>query len=545
MASISINHEDLCALIGRKLTIEELKEILPKVKCEIEGVEGKEIRIETTHERPDLISAAGIARAIRGYTGKEKGVPTFKIKRGNVVVIVDKSVLDIRPITRCSIVRGAKLTEEAILDIMQLQEKLHEIYCRKRETASIGVYDLDTITPPIVYGGVVPSDIRFIPLESEREMTGDEILMYHPKGRAYAHLLQGKPRYPVLADSKGKVLSMPPIVNSEDTKITKKTKNLFIDVSGLDENTVNQASSIIVTSLAERGGIIETITEVYPQGKKIVSPALEIKKITLNPSYAEKILGIQLKPEKIVDSLMKMRFTASAGPRGINVTVPPYRFDILHPIDIVEEIAIAHGLENFETRLPKSSTKGSLHPTEEKKNRIRDLMIGLGFQEILTYILSSEEMLTSKMNIQESEYARLGNPVSSEYSVMRNALLPKMMDFLSQNKHNPLPQKLFEISEVVEVAKEEPSRTRTVLKLCAAVEDSATGFTDIKSYFESLSKNLGLKHKLRRGEHPSLIPGRTAQISGGLRGVMGEVSPQTLTNFGLENPVSCFEIYVQ
>jgi phenylalanyl-tRNA synthetase beta chain len=315
-------------------------------------------------------------------------------------------------------------------------------------------------------------------------------------------------------------------------------------VSGLDEKTVNEVSSIMVTSLAERGGVIETVTEIYPQNKKIVSPPLEIKKITVKPAYIEKVLGIQLKPEKIVNFLMKMRFTAIAGPKGISIAIPPYRFDILHPIDIVEEIAIAYGLNNFETRLPKTSTIGSLHPIQVKKDRVRDIMVGLGFQEILTYILSSEDAITKKMNVEESNYVRISNPVSSEFSVMRDSLLPKGMDFLSKNKHIPLPQKIFEISEVVEVAKDEPTRTKTQVKLCAVVEDSATGFTDITSYFDALVKNLGLKYKLKKSEHQSLIPGRTAQITGSVKGVIGELHPQVLLNFELENPVSCFEIYV-
>ena len=254
MPTITINYEDLIKLIGKEIPLDELEEIILLLKGEVEEVEGKEITIEVTADRIDLLSTEGWVRAIKGFLEIETGIPEYPILPATTHLKVDSSVLKVRPYIVAAIVRGVNLSEDALIQSLQLQEKLHMTWCRNRKKASIGIYDLDKIKPPITYLALPPEKIRFVPLDTKEEMNGREILEKHPKGIEFAHLLQGAPEYPLLIDSEGTVLSMPPIINSEDTRVTEDTKNLFIDVTGLSEDVINYALNTIVANLAERGG---------------------------------------------------------------------------------------------------------------------------------------------------------------------------------------------------------------------------------------------------------------------------------------------------
>jgi phenylalanyl-tRNA synthetase beta chain len=272
MPSITASYRDLCKLVGKNIGPKQLCERLSMLGIEAEILED-ELKLEITHNRPDLLSPEGVARSLKGFLGLKTGLPEYKLSPSGVKVEVDPSTKLIRSFIAAGVVTNVKLTDEIVASLMQVQEKLHASLCRNRRKGSIGVYDLATITPPVRYTTTLPDGIRFVPLDFDREMTPAQILREHPKGIEYGWTIQDLPRYPILIDSKGVVLSMPPIINSEDTRVTEKTKELFIDVTGIDEHVVNRTLTILMTGLAEREFELKSVLVRYPD-KRIRTPNL-------------------------------------------------------------------------------------------------------------------------------------------------------------------------------------------------------------------------------------------------------------------------------
>ncbi|MEM3061572.1 MAG: phenylalanine--tRNA ligase subunit beta, partial [Candidatus Bathyarchaeia archaeon] len=323
MPTISIMHKDLCSLLGSEISIEEMKNKLFSLKYVIEDVIEDEIFIEVTADRPDLLSVEGIARELKGLLRKEKGIPRYKIYRSDVSVEVLPSIRNIRPYIACSVLKNVSLNDEAVRQIMQLQEKLHVTYCRDRKKVSIGVHELDKVKHRLFYAGVKPEKIRFVPLDEEKEMDGKEILEQTPKGREYGHLIKDFSKYPLLYDSDGSVLSMPPIINGVLTRVTSKTKNLLLDVTGTDEGLVNFVNNIMVTNIAERGGAIGKVKIIYPN-KRVMAPDLRAKRIRIKKESIERIIGIKLSNESLSRTLRMMRYDVALDQKNtIIVLIPP------------------------------------------------------------------------------------------------------------------------------------------------------------------------------------------------------------------------------
>jgi phenylalanyl-tRNA synthetase beta chain len=549
MPTISIMHKDLCNLLGVDISIEEIKDKLFSLKYVIEDIINGEIFLEVTADRPDLLSVEGIARELKGLLGKEKGIPKYKVYESDVSVKVLPGIKNIRPYIACAVLKNVSLNDEAVRQIMQLQEKLHVTYCRNRKKVSIGVHDLDKVKHELFYDGVEPEKIKFVPLDEEKEMNGKEILEQTPKGKEYGHLIKDFPRYPLLYDSDKSVLSMPPIINGILTKVTSKTKNLLLDVTGTDEGLVNFVNNIMVTNIAERGGAIGKVKIVYPN-KRTTTPDLRPRKIKIKKESIEEMIGIKFSNKDILRILRMMRYDiASSKKNVITVLIPPYRVDILHEVDLVEDIAIAYGYDRLEPIAPFTMTMGKELPITKFLRLIRDLMIGFGFQEVLNFVMSNKNVLFNKMNLQEEEVVEVANPLSSEYSVLRNWLIPVLLNFLSLNKHVAYPQKIFECGDVVIVDYSKPNRTETLKKLAAAICDYRVSYEDIQGPLYSLLSNLGFESwKVKRINHPSFIQGRVAGLflessqKEHEVGILGEIHPIVLNNFELENPVVAFEL---
>lgn len=549
MPIISIMHKDLCDLIGLKISIKEMENKLFSLKYVIENVIDDEIFLEVTADRPDLLSVEGIARELKGLFGKEKGIPKYKIYESDVVVKVLPEIKNIRPYIACAVLKNLSLTDEAIRQIMQLQEKLHITYCRNRKKVSIGVHDLDKVKHKLFYNAIEPESIRFIPLDEEKEMNGKEILEKTSKGKEYGHLIKDFSKYPLLYDSDGNVLSMPPIINGMLTKVTSKTKNLLLDVTGTDERLVNYVTNIMVTNIAERGGSIGRVKIIYPS-KSLITPNLKPKKIKIKKESIEKIIGVKLSNKEILKALKAMRYDiASSSKKTITVLVPPYRTDILHEVDLIEDIAIGYGYERLEPMIPFTITIGKELEITKFLRLIRDLMVGLGFQEVLNFIMSNKDVLFKKMNLKEEDIIEVLNPLSKEYSALRNWLIPVLLNFLSLNKHVPYPQRIFECGDAVVIDHSKPNKSKTLKKLAAMICDYKVSYEDIQAALYSLLSNLGIKSwKVERIEHPSFIKGRVASLSLESNqkeyevGILGEIHPIVLNNFELENPVAAFEL---
>ncbi len=547
MPTIDVSYKDMCDLIGKKVSLEELKDkALLYVKGEIDSQDGDALKIDIADtNRPELWSAEGISREIRSHLGLRTGLSRYKMKPSGVTVVVDKNLKEIRPFTACAVVRNANITEEALLQMIQLQEKICMTYGKKRQEVAIGVYDLHKITQPITYKAFKPKELSFVPLEMEEKLTLAQILVKHPKGREFGHLLEGKDRYPIFIDKKGEVLSMPPIINSNHTgKVTTDTKDLFIECSGSDYKFLLPALSAVVTALGERGGTIGTVKIKLPDGKSMVTPDLEPKKMTFPADYVARRSGLDLKNSEMISLIRKSGMDAKAKGKDLIVEYPAYRQDILHPADIVEDILIGYDYNSIEPEIPEITTLGRLCPTESFIEDVSQLMVGLGSQEVLSYTLTDKENLFAKMLLPEERVIEIDNAVSKNWSVFRTWLVPSLMDFLSKNRNREYPQRIFEIGQVVRFDAKAETRTKNPEMLAWAEASADADYTRAKQAVDFLMGNLGLEYTSKPADHPSFIPGRAVELhlKGKRIGLLGEVAPGVLKNWDMEMPVAAFEI---
>ncbi len=544
MPTIEVSHEDLCNLIGKKFTIEEIKDAILYAKGEIDEVDGNLLKVDIKDtNRPDLWSAEGIAREIKGrYT--TKGCPRYTVKKSDVVVNVDKKNEKVRPYTVCAVVKNLKITPAVLSQIIQLQEKIHTTFGRNRKEVAMGIYDLKRIKPPIRFTTVKPDGIKFVPLDFEEELTPKEILEKHPKGKEFGHLLAGLKEYSIFIDSRDEVLSIPPIINSNYSgKVTEETKDAFIECSGFNFKFLIPALNVVVAALADRKAETESVKVVYPD-KVMVTPDLTPKKTWVDIDYVNKVSGLNLTGNEICKLLEQANYDAKLNGKKIELLYPAYRQDIMHPRDVVEDVIISYSYNRVEPVVPKLKTVGGIDKKEIFSNKVSEIMVNLGFQEILSYTLTNKENLFKKMNLKEEEIVEIENPVSLNWNVFRNWLLPSLMDFFSNNQHVIYPQKIFEIGDVVLIDNKRETRTRNDRKLAVAIADSRVSYQDIAAVLDALLSKLKVKYKLKKSNHSSFIDGRVADILVKNKpiGFIGEIHPAILKNWKLEMPITSFEI---
>lgn len=510
---------------------------LPMLGCDIERVEDDHVDVEFFPNRPDLYSIEGVARALKGFLGIEVGIESYKTRKGERRITVEESVLEVRPRIVGCVVKDIKIDDEVIRSLMDVQEDLHWTVGRNRKKMAIGVHDLSKIYFPLRYKAVDGS-FSFIPLDFDREMTIVDILREHPKGKAYSFILEGKDRYPIIVDSKDEVISFPPIINAEKTRVTEKTTDLFIDVTGFDES-VDKAIAILACMLSDRGGKIESVEVIYPDRREI-TPDLEIKFITITTSEVNSLLGLELTPEQIKEALEKMRFSCEIVGDKLKVGIPPYRADIMHEWDIIEDVAIGYGYENIPPKIPPTFKFGRTHPWNDLRGMVKEIMIGLGFMEVITFTLTNESVMYGKMRRKAREwedYVPVMHPLTTEHTILRTHILPKLLELLSYNKHYEMPQMIFEVGDVV-------VSSSNRLHLAACVTHSKANFSEIRSYVQAVMRELNLTWDVRESGDEAFIEGRRADIivDGETMGVFGEIHPEVLEAFELSMPVSAFEM---
>jgi phenylalanyl-tRNA synthetase beta chain len=544
MTKLEISYSDLCSLVGKNIPLEELRQCISFAKGEIDSVEGDLLKVEIKDSnRPDLWSAEGVAREIKGRLTKEKGLPKYKIEKSDVVVEVDKKVSKVRPLTVCAIAKNVRMNETTLSQLIQLQEKVAGTFGRGRKEVAIGVYDLSRIKPPIKYT-TAGLDKRFVPLDFEEEMSIKEILEKHPKGKEFSHLVEGFKEIPIFIDSAGEVLSIPPIINSNYTgKVTENTREVFIECSGFDFKFLMPALNVLAAALIDRGAKVESVKVVYPN-KSMHTPDLTPKKAEVDVDFVNKVSGLKLPAREIIKLLEQARYEAKLKGKRIEVLYPAYRQDIMHPRDVVEDAIISFGYDKIKPEPIKHRTKGEISEMEVFSEDLIKKMVGLGFQEILSYTLTNKEHLFKRMSVKEGKVVEIENPVSLNWNVFRNWLLPSLMEFYSNNQHIEYPQKIFEVGDVVLIDEKQETRTRDVRKLAVAVADSKAGYEDIATVLDAFFSSLKIKYKLRRKKHESFIEGRVAEILVKNKpiGFVGEIRPTILNNWKLEMPVAAFEI---
>jgi len=541
MPTVTFNKKTVLELLGRKVSDEQLADRISMLGTGFEGINGDEMTVEIFPNRPDLLSEQGLARALKSFMDIKRGFRKYDVKKSNVKVIVDKSVKQVRPFTACAIVKGLKLSEEKIKEIIQIQEKLHITYGRNRKKAAIGIYPLEHIKPPIYYKALHPEEIRFKPLDLNKDLTGSQILAIHPTGREYGYLLEGKEKYPVFIDSKMQVMSMPPIINSNNVgKISITTRDVFVECSGFDFDYLHTCLNIIVTALADMGGDIYSVDLSYPE-KKYVTPNLSGREMKLDVDYVNRILGTEMKEAEIKTNLEKMGHDY----KNKKVFVPGFRADILHPIDLVEDIAVAYGYENFVGALSNIATSASEKPIEIFKNKLREILIGAGLLEVKNFHLTSKDYQTKYMNYN-TELVELANSMTQEYNALRQWLTPSLMETLRYNKHYEYPQNIFEIGTVFRLNEDFDTGVEEHERLAIAYCGNDANFTKIKQLFDVIMEALDLRYDVLDTEHASFIKGRVGRIALNSEKIayLGEIHPQVLLNWSLEMPVAVLELNI-
>ena len=533
MPTITLDKKDVMKLVGKEIPDDKLKHRISMLGTDLEKVDDSEIVVEVFPNRPDLLSEEGFTRALSSFIGVKTGLRKYDVKKSLFKVNVDKSVENVRPYIRCAILKNVNLSDETIKSLMQLQEKLHLTHGRKRRKVAIGVHDFDAIKFPLVYKAVKPDEISFVPLGMTKEMNLAQILSRHPKGKDYAFVLEGLSKYPVIIDAKNDVVSFPPIINGVVTQVKENTKNLFIDVTGLDVNAVTQALNILVVSLADRGA------EIYSLGVGgVVSPDLKPRKMKVELSYVNKLLGLNLKQKEFEELLSKMGLGYDK-----EVLIPAYRGDIIHPVDVVEAVAIAYGFENFNPEIPNLATIAEENSFEKFKTKIANIMVGLGMIETNTYHITNKENLNKKMNL-DLGCVELSNALTKDYNVLRSWMIPSLMDVLKNNKNREFPQKIFEMGICFKENKEKETGVEEFTRLAVLISHTKANFTEIKQVLDYLFKMLGLEYKTEDAEHSSFIKGRVGRIIVNEKKLayIGEISPEVITNWELEMPVAALEL---
>jgi phenylalanyl-tRNA synthetase beta chain len=534
MAIVSINRNQFEREIGK--IDEKMEEKIALLGTPIDKLTKEELQIEVFPNRPDLLSYHGFKRALLTFLEKSSGMKKYKISKSNYKVIIDNSLKDIRPYTACAVVKGVKLDSEKIKELIEIQEKLHATLGRKRKKLAIGIYPIEKIKFPVYFRALEPDKIKFRPLDSDREMSGLEILQRHPTGKEYAHLLAGKARFPVFIDSQNKVLSMPPVINSHDTgRITEKTKDMFIECSGFSLEILNKCLNILVSVLSDMGGEIFEIETEYGREKKI-TPNFETEKMQINSEKVNQILGLNLTEKDIKKLLEKMGFEYN---KNI-VEIPPWRIDILHEVDIIEDIAIAYGYDKFIPEIPEISTIGQENPKETLKRKVSEILTGLNILEVSNYHLTTKKDQYEKMGIKDEGYIEVENS-KTDYNILRNNLTSYLLKIFSENVNNEFPQRIFEVGKIFFLKDNSPCEKENL-----SLAISPGNFTEIKQILIYLFKMMNLEIKLEEPkENPSFfIQGRIAEIILGTKriGFVGEIHPKILRNWKIRMPVALFEI---
>jgi phenylalanyl-tRNA synthetase beta chain len=601
MPVVGIPIELLQEVVGRSLDAQELQKTLSRMGCDLEGLQvvrrilcrrcsfiselgaqeeippdcsecGAELRDEGATEelpdlevlrmellavRPDLFDPGGLGRALRGYLGLETGLPKATVEEPAFDLHVDDIVTkptSLRPYIVAAVLEPVRLDGERIKVLMKLQENLHWALGRDRRQASIGVYDLDTVEPPIAYTAEDPEAFSFRPLGT---MDADgwslaRILEEHPKGRGYSHLLQSFTHYPILADAQGQVLSMPPIINSEETRVTGNSKRLFVDVTGMNPRAISSALAIFVTSLQMLMPEmrIRAVTVRREGSEPMPTPDLSAASHTVRVSEARRILGLPLERAQTVELLERMRHGVLKGNGDeVQVQTPSYRNDIMHEVDLIEDIAIAYGYDRVPQVLLPTATLARERPVELLSQRAREVLAGLGLVEVVSLVLTNPEVNDTSLGRAPSENAVIvANPISRDQSQLRTQLIPGLLQILSQNRHRPLPQSLFEIGDVTFLDAKSETGAREERHLALAIVHPKAGFAEVKAAAEAIAREFECTLSLEPYDEPPFLPGRGARAlcrecgpGGAETMVFGEVHPEVLEKLGISNPVVVLE----
>ena len=537
MPVVELELPRLQKLVG-KTNRKKIIDTLPFVGLDIESQENDVIRVEYSPNRPDYSTDFGIALGLQGLLGTKTGIQKLKIKKiGGYQIKVDSSVSKVRPFVTGIVARNGKIDEKVLRQLIVMQEDLHNGIGRRRKKSSIGIHDLDTISFPLTYT-TTSRNHKFIPLNSSQENSISEILENTEVGQDYGHILGNSPKVPIIIDSLGNTVSFPPIINSSITTVTTKTKNLLVEVTGLDKNDVEDMLSVVATVLQSAGF---ELCSVKISGAKNSNPKFNQRKIIINTNFVNAMLGLNISPGKIISALKKCRLEATSKNKNIICTVPRYRFDIFGPMDLVEEVALGYGIENLKPNLSASKTLGQKNQKSNDLNSMCQIMVGIGYMEALNSSLTSKRILYDLTNRDSSNIISVMNSKSQEHTILQDFILAGLLNNLSSNIHEPYPQKLFEIGTIF--SKRNPIDEEIHLACVNSHKDA--NFSEIKSILQSaLKTGFNIVCNTKTSTHPTFSKGRAAEIivAGKSYGIIGEIDSKVRGNFKIREPVVGFEL---
>jgi len=527
---------------GKRL--DDILQILPFIGVDIEGIDNDSaVRIEYNPNRPDFSSDYGIARAVKGLLDIEIGIPEFKLSgRSGCSIKVDISTKQVRPFILSLVAKNGKLDEETIKQLIAMQEDLQNVIGRRRIKASIGIHNLDSIRFPVTYK-TVKEDFAFVPLGDSESHSIQHILKESDLGHRYGYILQKSNTYPIILDAENNVLSFPPIINGNLTKIGTSTKNLFIEVTANNLKAADDVLSVLAMALFDSGFKIETVSIDSSDGR-IETPKMESSNINVQIGYVNRILGLKLKAPEILKCLKKSRLDGEIVSDQIVCTIPRYRTDIIDRTDIVEEVVVGYGIYNLKTTMPSSGLSGKRNHLSKCLDIAREAMTGLGILEVVNFNLVSRKIQYQFMDIPEHDHMLIAEETKSlEHEILRESLIPCLMQSLSHNIHEEYPQKLFELGKVFHYR----DSIQEYWNMGIVVAHSKASYTEAKSIVQtflktSFGKNVVTTSNIKR----ILVQGRSSDIivDGLTVGYIGEIKPTITDNFKLRVPVVAAELYL-
>ncbi len=550
MPTILIDPTDFSELFGSAVTEVMLSQHLDLVKGEYKGPDENQLwRVELNDtNRPDLWTAEGIARQIRMVLGRRRDYPFFTGST-SLEIRVDGALRPIRPFVGAFVAKGLKVTDRSLRQLIQTQEKLAEIFGRKRKDVAIGVYNVQKITFPVHYLAVDPREVAYTPLGMDQPMKLSEILEKHPKGIEYRGVLAGHDRVPLLRDSAGMILSMPPIINSRELgEVVPGDSDLFVEATATELSSLMLSLNILACDLADRGARITRIKTVFPYdtplGREVELPRRPDRSIGIEVDKFTKLLGVKVKPREAADILERYGCDVKVEDAVLFVSPPPTRLDYLHWVDVVEDYAIARGYETFTPQMPRDFSIGRSHPLSRLEDKVRDHLIGLGYEETIANILVGHAPLREKMGLTGEPLVEVDNVMNESYSVLRNRVLPSLLTVEARSGDAVYPHRLFECGEVAVFDEKSPQGSRTELHLGALVAHGEITLSEIHSDLEFLGIQLGQPFTLQESDHPWLLPGRSATVlcQGTPIGWMGELHPAVLDRWEIGMPAAAFEL---
>ncbi|SNZ17574.1 phenylalanyl-tRNA synthetase beta subunit [Natronoarchaeum philippinense] len=580
MPTVDVDPEELRDLTGHDdKDDEQLKEDLFGLGLEFEGeTDDGDFELEFAPDRLDRLSVEGIARSLRYHYGDDRGVYVPTTNDADWTIEVDESVPEERPYVTGAVIRGVDLDEDALDSLIQLQEKLHATMGRKRAKGAIGIHDLtmlkggavevddaddDLVDPDagatapnksIRYTGVEPDGDRFVPLDSDAELTPGEVLEEHPTGETYADLVSGYERYPAIYDDIG-LFSFPPVINGRRTEVSTDSRDLFVELTGTDQWTIDRMCAIVCYALDARGATIEDVVVEYPD-RELHRPDFEVTHKHVAHDRIETLLGVDLDPEEVVDLFERSGLDAGTdenedGDLVYEVAIPPYRVDVLHPLDLVDDAGRAFGFNELEPKYPDVSTVGGRHERSRLEDAVRTQLVGLGFEDMLNFHMINEAENFDRMGLDPDDGVfgagqptTIKNPYSEDYTMLRTWALPSLLMVLERNTHRSYPQDLAEIGLSAHVDESESTSVAEHRTVAAVLARHDASYEDAKARLQALARNFDADLETPPTSHPSFIDGRTAEvvIDGESVGVIGEIHPEVLVEHDLELPVTAFEL---